>query len=392
MVVASSAVVVERPKAVHVPVVNFPRADVVLRGDLQLLLDQWGGDGGRAVAADALLFREDFDALMASGKPATRRIVLVDHNALGGEQREWAVRFPSSRCTPHDTDRRFPSQHLVSGVIDHHVEEGLFPGSSPHLVRAVGSCWYVSALHSRSSSVLAHAALAPFCSSLVGQLCLEADSALTAEERFALLTVIRLDTIDLEPAPKGRATAVDTDVAGRLQVDMEGFVAASPWDSWPSVYAAFLHARISIDGLAVGDLLRKDYKEWATANGFRYGIASVPGTPLAVLNNKQDGSEWTTVARDFADSRELGILLLLFAEPREGGMCRHFGWCLPSPDMAAHPTAALLLAGLEANEDIALQPYAEWNDGQGDGMRLQGNAAYSRKKLQPVIAQVLGTL
>ena len=114
----------------HVPVINFPRADLRLRGDVWSMLRDYG------VTEECLLFEEHLNGTAAIAAPAGSciavpssssasatggfyaplihhpkdAVIMTDHNVLRASQRQWGPR--------------------VVGIVDHHADEHMYDGQT----------------------------------------------------------------------------------------------------------------------------------------------------------------------------------------------------------------------------------------------------------------------
>jgi exopolyphosphatase len=236
---------------VHVPVINIPRRDFVLRTEAAYLFDALGVDAAR------LLFIDEID-LDTPHRNRTLGLTLVDHNILSKDQ----ARFGDA----------------VEAVIDHHADMGQFPRADPRDIEPVGS----------AATLVADRIL---CG---------APELLDEGTATLLLGTILLDTVNLS-ASAGRVTARDRDVAARL-----GERAGGDPDA---LFDALRTAKFDVSNLGTEDLLRKDYKEWE-AGSSRYGISSVL-TPLA--NWVAKDPELVDGMGNYLRSRGLNCLIAMMA-------------------------------------------------------------------------------
>lgn len=118
------------PKQLIVPVLNIPRADVKLRAELLLLLKNNDLSEADLICRDDLAtgsWNASSHDLTTNALPglvqnaAEISFVLVDHNNFEVEG--------------------FPSNDVhVTGLIDHHVDEGLYLNANPRIIETSGSC------------------------------------------------------------------------------------------------------------------------------------------------------------------------------------------------------------------------------------------------------------
>ena len=248
-------------------------------------------------------------------------IVLVDHNVLAGRQQNFT--------------------RAVVGVIDHHKDEGGFADARPRVIEPVGSA----------------------CT-LVGEVLLD-DAGVVIEPGLAKLLAgtILLDTVNLDPAAQ-RATPKDGAIAAQL---LERCGADRT-----ALFERLQFEKFNVASLDTADLLRKDYKEYPMG-AVRCGIASVL-LPIARWQAKDP--ELSASLAAFAAQRGLDVLLAMNAFTDQEFRRELVVW---AADEALHAR----LTGFLENGDLGLERQS------GGGARVafysQNNAAYSRKKLQPLL-------
>lgn len=205
----------------HIPVMNIPRRDFILRTEAEYLFHRLGID------VATLVFIDEIDLGGLHQGPGMG-LTLVDHNILSKDQA--------------------PYGDAVEAIIDHHEDAGLYPHARLRRIEPVGST-----------------------ATLVAEMILRDSPALVDEGTATLLLgTILLDTVNLSPEA-GRVTPKDNRVAEQLRAAAGGDPNA--------LFDALQAAKFDVAALGTGDLLRKDYKEWEVGS-VRYGISSVL-TPLA---------------------------------------------------------------------------------------------------------------
>jgi len=275
---------------------------------------------------DIVFFDEvDFDALMEEGAG----LVLVDHNKLGPEFTHYSSN--------------------VVGVVDHHKDEGLYGDAEPRVIQTTGSTTSLVAMEFQKEGVAFSEALA-----------------------ILLGGTILLDTVNLS-RKAGRVTDLDVAVANILLP-----LCPLPGDE---LFVNIQGAKFDIRGFSTVDLLRKDYKEFHFTT-VRCGIASVV---LPVSRWKQMDGDLFSAFVNFAAARKLDVLLSMNAF-RDPGFGR---------DLVVYCTTEkaydALLSYLH-RISLKLSPCEDF------GKRVntkgviscfhQGNLDISRKKLQPLLAQL----
>jgi len=305
-----------------VPVINCPRADLVLRTESVYLFTALDLD------LDKLLFIDEID-LKALHRKGRLRLTLVDHNALSGDQGVFG--------------------DAVVAIIDHHADSGRYPGANPRIIETVGS----------TATLVAEAMLR------------DKPMLIDSVSSTLLLGTILLDTVNLDPGA-GRVTEKDRAMATRL-----GEVCnRDAGDLFTKLQAE----KFNVSNLGTGDLLRKDYKTWATRTR-TYGMSTVL-IPI---------EDW--IARDpdliegmktFAVSHDLACLVAMMAYTDTHGMFRRdLALCAGDSELLAELTGILEAGDLDLNR---IQPAGL---AASDQVMLftQGNISISRKKLQPMLHQ-----
>jgi exopolyphosphatase len=280
------------------------------------------------IEPDLLTFIDevDLDALHAAGD---LELLLVDHNVLAAAQGALA--------------------DAVVGVVDHHQDEGGFADVAVRIVEPVGSA-----------------------ATLVAELLLRASApAIEAPLAELLLGTILLDTVNLDPAAK-RATARDAEIAARLLTicgaDRE------------ALFERLQLEKFNVSALDTADLLRKDYKEYQLGP-VRCGIASVL-LPIAQWLDKDPALVDSLAA--FAGARKLDLLLAMNAFTEPEFRRELVTW---TADASLRDRVNAFLAA----SDLGLRPIDDARAAKSAAVALysQANAAYSRKKLQPLLQEFL---
>ncbi|KAJ2687219.1 Exopolyphosphatase [Coemansia spiralis] len=218
-----------------VPIINTPRADLVLRPECSLLLSHTLEAAGASLSS--LTFIDDVDL---ARHPMD--IWLVDHNA------------PASR-------QAFLEPY-VHGIVDHHVDEGKCLGAKERQIEVVASC-----------ATLVAQRLGPLVDPDLAKL---------------LIAPILIDSSNLNPAAK-RATPSDiacvqwlsslVQWASPQQPSTALTTATLDVSSPDDLYKTLDSLKGMVTHLSPYDLLRKDYKQWqvADANGkaWALGISSI---------------------------------------------------------------------------------------------------------------------
>lgn len=310
----------QRPEIAVLPVMPIPRGDFKLRTEAVYVFQEAG-----IVLDDVVFFDEvDFDTLMAAGA----ELVLVDHNKLGSALEQYNAN--------------------VTGVVDHHNDEGMYSDAEPRIIQTIGST-----------------------ASLVGLEFKKAGVAIAEEIAILLGGTILVDTVNLDEKA-GRVTDADNAIA-------EVIFPLCPL-SRQDFFDNIQREKFNVAGLSTAELLRKDYKEFKFET-VRCGIGSAL---LPISQWKEMDKDLFSGFADFAAARNLDVLLSMnaFASPDF------------SRDLVVYCTTKevhdALVVHLQNNAlDLTPHEYAgEQQEGNGFmSFYHQGNLGISRKKLQPVLAE-----
>lgn len=232
-----------------IPFMPIPRSDFKLRPEAVYVFEK------AMIDPDSLIFTDD---LPWDFMDRVKRLGLVDHNKL-------SYAFQGS-------------ENKVKIILDHHKEQGLYPGTATRVIEPVGST-----------------------ATLVGKILVREFSGLINAQLATLLTAtILLDTVNLNP-DGGRVTDKDSDIAASLlphcSFDRE------------TCFRELSKAKFDTAGLTTTDLLRKDYKEFEFG-GIRCGIASVP---LSMAQWTKKENELSMAFERYARQRHLDVFLSMNA-------------------------------------------------------------------------------
>lgn len=306
------------PSLPALPLICISRSEFVLRREALYLFQE----AGIQLADVVFLDEVDLDILLSDC-----RLILVDHNRLT----EMFIKF---------SDR-------VTGVIDHHRDEGFYHFAEPRIIQTTGST-----------------------ATLVAQEFRKCDIAIEQDMALLLAGTILLDTLNLDPASH-KATDADREVVAEILPKCP--ITRS------TLFEKLQLSRLDIAGFGTRDLLRRDYKEYQYGKS-KCGIAVVP---LALSKWLERDVDIGSALEEFVQYRKLDLLLvmLVFNDPgfkRElvvfwhslEGQKRLFAY-LQGNDLEFSECAAGLLDRLNSP---ALCCYS------------QGNSRVSRKGLAPLMA------
>lgn len=304
------------------PLVQQDKRDLPLRAENQFLLSLLN------ISQDSLLFMDDLPKMGVLAQRSDLLLGLVDHPKL------------SSTWQPYNTFDK-----LVQVVIDHHADDGAHKDAKIRVLRGPEN----GAIGSAASVVVDIFNGTPQLKQLPASL---ADIALAA---------ILIDTDNLRPAPRGKATEVDLEAANVLlerstfgsaqrssfvqtaiqvsglekfssstiQADMEeqGELHVSQADTKTVLQAATQYfeilseKKLDVSRLDTHDLLRRDYKEsiaelgTSSTDSIRAGFSSVPvGLSDWIHERHGDGEDrwngyWKAL-REWMNERKLDVAVV----------------------------------------------------------------------------------
>ena len=299
----------------------------VPRADYKLRTEATYLMSAAGIEADMLTFIDEVDlpALKAAGG---LKLILIDHNKLAASQAELSG--------------------AVAGVVDHHKDEALFNDAAVRVIEPVGSC-----------------------ATLVAEALLGADAAAVRPDLATLLLgTILLDTVNLDPEAK-RATDKDAAIVARLE--------PTATTGRKELFDKLQFEKFNVDALDTSDLLRKDYKEYQMG-AVRCGIASVL---LSVERWVAKDAALVDSLGAFAVARGLHLLVAMNAYTNPEFRRELVVW-------ASDPALRARVLEFLTQSDLGLTPMQTNVPASKEAAFFaQGNAAYSRKKLQPLLQETL---
>ncbi|CAG8961678.1 hypothetical protein HYFRA_00006216 [Hymenoscyphus fraxineus] len=341
-------------KGFYIPLSNLKRADLRLRPELKPVLSRANLEVGDLITLCDLPFSlpadqdqaqtqaqdQNQDEEKRKGVEKDTRWFLVDHNLLTG-----------------------PLSHFntsIIGVIDHHLDEGqhtglaLSPEGEGRLIKTVGSCASLVIQTFRESWPPSN-----------DTSCVEWDREVAA---LAMGPVVG-DTANL--GDRGKTTGVDCEaVGGAYWEEIEG-------------------AKGDLEGLGVGEILRKDYKSWREG-GMNLGISAAV-KDLSFLVEKGGGREGFLVkVEGFSKERGLDLFVVMTMFQGEGGFRREL--LLYARNARSVKVAERFERG--ARERLGLRGWKEGMlDGDGEeGWRrcwIQEKTENSRKQVAPLLREAM---
>jgi exopolyphosphatase len=294
-------------------------------------------------------------------KPQHTRWLLVDHNALKGE-----------------LEKVYGGQ--VVGTIDHHDEENQVPmdcGNEPRIITKTGSC---------TSLVIQYCREAWDTVSTKSQI--QETTSWDAELAYLALAPILIDTNNLKDASK--VTATDVEAVQYLESKIDDPAKQYNRDDY---FKQISSAKADIGALSLGDILRKDYKQWVESETVNLGISAVV-KDMSWLLEKTGGQEtFLSTVKQFATDRKLSLYaimtILLVSEKVQREL---FIYALDEKG-----TATIRVFEEDAAEELGLAPLGEGkvtsmhaHDGQPVWRCWnQSKVENSRKQVAPLLRKAI---
>ena len=369
----------ERPRPI--PFVLIPRADLVLRPEFTQLLGELDLSPADLICTDDAVPPPEAESKFppSSSSPSS--------SSLDGFARFASAAHVRVHLVDHNCATLPVLAENVHGVVDHHADEGQYLAAAPRIVTTAGSC----------SSLVVNCLFGPAAAD-------NTDPPAQLQLATLAAAALLIDTADMTQ----RVTPHDTAAFVRLRA-----VLPATWDH-TDFFRRLYRAKAAIDGLALRDLLRKDYKEFcepaspSATGGAKVGIAAV-GRSLAWLSTRRDGGGdgdgngngngngsgkgLLEALNDWARERGLDVVAVMTLHGLGAEFRRELLVWARSPVGAACLSAFVACAG---REGLDLQ---RWRDGaldgddDGDGRQrlawVQGNVAMSRKQVAPLLRACL---
>ncbi|XP_018424340.1 PREDICTED: protein prune homolog [Nanorana parkeri] len=314
---------------VHIPVLNIPREDFPLRTECGFFLRENG------ISEELLTFRDEVDLteLYDAGQLS---LSLVDHNVL-----------PRSDSFMED---------VVTQVIDHHILERRPSASCPVTLELVGSC-----------------------TTLVAEkIVQEAPQILDFQLASLLRGTIVLDCVNMAPAA-GKVTPKDTEYVAILE---------SKFPDLPprgSVFDSLQNSKFDVSGLSTDQMLRKDLKA-LTSRDVSLAVSAIY---MHIWTNRKEFLQRDGLERDlqaFCQKYDYNVLVAMaitFTAHNE-----------PIRQIAVYSQQGELRDLVSRALEEARSPPLDLSPSDGDPCHhvtayRQGNTAASRKKVLPILKELL---
>lgn len=226
----------------YVPLLAIPRADIPLRPELSYVFEQVGID------VDDVCTLDDISTI----DPARTGLFLVDHNVPRGTLAEI-----------YDFQSHPERKELVEGIIDHHENEKHFDELQGNMkrydIQTSGSCSSLVTKWIMGYSSPNQASSAAFN----GPQLLRANPAEARDIAQLLLSAILIDTVNLTQ-----------NVTPNDPIACQFLVEFIPELNLTTFYDRIQSVKLSVTGMSLQDLLRRDYKEYDTPLG-KLGMSTV---------------------------------------------------------------------------------------------------------------------
>ena len=365
----------------YIPLVHIRAADLSIRPEFLALLPYANLDPSHVITLD------DLPQDLATSLPSDNtRWILVDHNVLQGEL--GAV-----------------YSNRVTGVIDHHDDEGKVPadtGDEPRIIEKTASCstlvteyvkeaWDKLSSQSGSSKNDNNDGIKDEDNDGADPRVWDAQAATLA------MASILIDSSALQD--QNKTTPHDKKAVAYLEAKIKADPqAGASWDR-KAFYEKIDAAKRDLDSLSLDEVLRKDYKEWK-AGDMKLGVSSVV-KPLPFLidkavsesgsDGKDDKKAFDKALKAFAKERKLGLFSIMTTSQTKQGKFQRELLLWGLTDKA---TEAAKRFEEQSSKELGLQ---KW-DGNADipeaseGWRKvwwQKEVQHSRKRVAPLLREAM---
>lgn len=336
-------------KVPYLPLINIPQDELRLRRDIELLLNSHG------ISAKHLVFLDDLKRLL-EGTSKVLDLVLVDHCNLQGQ--ELIALNKANRLK-------------VTGIIDHHADEGAFLDANPRIIQSNGSC-----------SALVY----NYWTNEQGELA-------PTEVAKLLLGPLLIDTSNMTQ----KVEEGDIKAFSSYKKVLEGEVQALGVenDLINGLYKQLKSAKKDLNGYSFYDILRKDYKQFAFTSPtgtVNVGFSSL-GKSIKWITNNFTAAEIASTLDTMCHNFGLDIIVITtsYTKKENDEYTREF--CFSTTGTRYAPLAsfadALVLnddiyGGASVKEKVLLvnkhRPFEVYN---------QVNIKASRKQVVPVVKDII---
>lgn len=268
-----------------IPITNIPSSELRLRPELKALLKH-----ADLEPAD-LVTLNDLGILQEHLSPEKSDWMLVDHNVFQG-----------------DLGRHYSNR--VTGVIDHHTDEGQVPKqTNPRIIEKTGSCISHVVEYCREAwdSISRSSSTVPTADK-------DESDVTTWDAQVAKLALgpILIDTVNLKATDK--VTDHDRTAVEYLESKISASAAIGPTYDRDAFFNEINDAKSDINDLSLEEILRKDYKQW-TEDDMILGISCVV-RPIQYLKSR--AKDLVPALLDFAKGRSVQLFAVMTAHNDSG--------------------------------------------------------------------------
>ncbi|KAH3688713.1 hypothetical protein WICPIJ_000313 [Wickerhamomyces pijperi] len=260
-------------KVLYLPYLNFARSELRLRKDVLHVFQQ------HEITEDLLMFSDDLDSIISKDE-RFEDVILVDHNV------------PQGALANFMTANEGTLQ--ISGIIDHHVDEGQFLNVEPRIIEKSGSCV-----------------------SLVYQYFKTLETTISKDSQLLnfVINPVLLDTSNMQ----SRVEQAELDLFQDFQKTFTIISHEADGSSTKKLYESLIAAKNDITGLTFTDLLNKDYKNFSSLHDgtYHFGISSI-GVPLEYIMTTYTFEEVTQNVVQFIKDNGIEFLAVMTAFVKPG--------------------------------------------------------------------------
>ena len=350
-----------------IPLINTERKNFKLRRDILNLLKR------EAITEDLLFFVDDLGLIIS--KPID--LVLVDHCNIQGEKlSQW---FESGWAT-------------ITGIIDHHADEGAFLGCQPRIITTSGSCsslvfnyWYEQfekKIVDEEETTLIELLLAPLIldTSYFSEQVEEDDVKAFEAYRY----IIGKRTHEVSP--------LSDYASSKIKKDSDGL---------KLYYKSLKKAKNDVEGFSFEDHLMKDYKQYKFAKGknsfIKIGFSSLKYSMLSILTTYSETEVLEAVAH-IKKEYDLDVLMILTSFSKSDLKKREFAYVFDKADPVEDIISLIPESSkdtLDLNSDVydlrKIKSKVDHLNKSDIYFKIlnQGNTWATRKKVVPVVKSII---
>ncbi|EPS37697.1 hypothetical protein H072_8578 [Dactylellina haptotyla CBS 200.50] len=326
------------------PILSIPRSELSLRPEHAHLISSH-----LSFTLDDVPTLDEIPDTLSS--ELNTSITLVDHNVL-----------------QHSLASKFSSR--VTGIIDHHADEGKYTNANPRTITPCGSCVSLVTNHFRNYYPTHWENIPPTVHSEIARLA---------------LAPLLIDTANLT----SKVTPIDVvQVTELLERAGEGF-------NREAFYDDLVAAKTDLSALSVDGLLRKDYKQWVGDNGITLGISAITNSLSSVVKKAGGIEAFTNELTAYAKDKQVDVAVVMTTDSSISGFRRDL--LIWGVNDRTRSFADQFEKNM--NEKFKLEQWPNAEDElaenfQHDGMKAwtQASLDLSRKQVAPVLRDIANKL